>query len=54
MVTVPDRDALLGFAATLYDTVPLPLPLLPPLLLFLLLPPQAAAARASTAIPAAT
>jgi hypothetical protein len=30
MVTVPDRDALLGFAATLYETVPLPLPLLPP------------------------
>lgn len=30
MVTVPDRDALLGFAVTLYETVPLPLPLVPP------------------------
>ena len=30
MVTVPVRDAVLGFAATSYETVPLPLPLVPP------------------------
>jgi hypothetical protein len=30
IVTVPVRDAVLGFAATSYDTVPFPFPLAPP------------------------